>query len=256
MRTRVITPITSREFGIDAIQDIVKVARPDNQVDHVFIDHGPASIENEFEDALAMADTCAKVLEAEQEGIQAVMINCMGDPGVYAARHLVSIPVVGPFQAAAHIASTMGRTFSVVTVLEATLDGFRDRARLYGLESRLASVRSVDIPVLELEADRERMIRRLVEESVKTVKQDGADSVIFGCTGMAGVAEAVQAGVARAGYEVPVIDPAPVALKLAELMVDMRLLHSRRAFPFPSRKPIRGFEFLTRAMGDLAPSAE
>lgn len=248
MRTRIITPNTPRDYGTEAISDILKVARPDNRVDHVFIDYGPASLEDDFEDALAVPDVCAKAMQAEQDGIQAVVINCMGDPGMVATRHLVGIPVVGAYEASAHIAATMGRTFSVVTVTEAGCASFRDKALLYGLGSKLSSVRSVDIPVLELEQDRERMVRRLVEESIKAVKQDGADCVIFGCTGMAGVARTVQAGLAEAGCEVPVIDPAPVALKVAELMVDLQLLHSRKAYPVPSRKPIRGYEFLTKLM--------
>lgn len=248
MRTRIITPNTPRDYGIEAIQDILKVARPDNQVDHVFIDHGPASLEDDFEDALAVPAVCARALEAQQDGIQAVVINCMGDPGLFPARHLVSIPVVGAYEASAHVAATLGRTFTVVTVTEAGCASFRDKAMLYGLGTKLASVRSVDIPVLELEQDLERLVRRLVEESTRAVKQDGADCIIFGCTGMAGVAGAVQAGLAEAGCEVPVVDPAPVALKVAELMVDLQLMHSRKAFPFPTRKPIQGYDFLTRLL--------
>lgn len=219
----------------------MNVARADDQVDHVMIDEGPASIETEFEEAMAVPDTVRKIVEAEREGVDAVVINCMGDPGLYPARQAVAIPVVGPYQAAGHIASSLGHRFSVVTVLDSVVPMFWDRAAVYGFRSKLASVRTIDIPVLELEKDRERMTRDLVEAASAAVRDDKADVVIFGCTGMSGVAADVQRGLLARGLDVPVIDPAPMALKVAEVLVDLGVSQSRRAFPFPDQKPLPGY---------------
>jgi len=120
---------------------------------------------------------------------------------------------------------------------------------VYGVAGRMASVRSVDIPVLDLEADTERMVRRLVAESALAVRDDGADTVIFGCTGMTGVADRVRAGLLAAGFDVPVIDPMPVSLKILEAVVEGRLSQSRRAFMTPRPKACPGY-------ADLAGVAE
>lgn len=245
MRIRVVTPVTDRclvENG-ESIHDILAAARPDDQVDHVQIEHGPASIENEFEEAMAIPDTLRKIVEAERDGIDGVIINCMGDPGLYPARQLVSIPVVGPYQAAGHLASSLGHRFSVVTVVDSVVPMFWDRAAVYGFRDHLASVRVVDIAVLDLDRERDRMVSRLVEESARCVREDGADTIVFGCTGMTGVASRVAEALRSDGLDVPVIDPAPAALKLAELLVDMRLGQSRRAFPFPNAaKAMPGYD--------------
>jgi allantoin racemase len=40
-----------------------------------------------------------------------VVIDCMGDPGLFGARECVSIPVLGPMQTAMGIAAMMGHKF-------------------------------------------------------------------------------------------------------------------------------------------------
>ena len=52
-----------------------------------------------------------------------------------------------------HLASMLGHSFSVLTVLPRLRAQFETLAAVYGLKGKLASVRAVDIPVLELEDD-------------------------------------------------------------------------------------------------------
>lgn len=247
MRIRVVTPASAPGLGQghEAIADILAAARPDDRVEHVQIERGPASIESEYDEAMAVPDTLRLVREAEREGADGVVINCMGDPGLYAARQLVSIPVVGPYQAAGHLAAGLGHRFSVVTVVDAVVPMFWDRAAVYGFRDHLASVRVVGIAVLDLGASRARMTDRIVEEARRCVREDGADTILFGCTGMTGVARAVEAALLAEGIAVPVVDPAPAALKLCEILVDLRLAHSRRAFAPPAPKPVPGYPDLT-----------
>jgi allantoin racemase len=180
-------------------------------------------------------------VEAQKDGVDAVISNCMDDPGVEAAREWVSIPVIGPAETSMHIATMLGHRFSIIGVLEADERPFHDHARKAGLADRLASVRAINIPVLELE-DRAEAVRALVEQSVKAVQEDGAHVIIFGCTGMAGMAQEVEEGLKRAGItDVPVIDPAKLAFKIAEALADMGLSHSKRTYPTPPEKEIVGY---------------
>lgn len=243
MKVRVVTPITTP--GFTCADDFQPLARADCEVSHAQIERGPASIESEFDEMLAIPDTVAKILEAERDGVDAVVIDCMGDPGLAPGREAVDMLVLGPCQAALHVASLLAHTFSVVTVLDNLKVLFDDLARRYGLERQVASVRSVDIPVLELEADPERLRRALLEESVKAIEQDGAHAIVFGCTGMRGCADALRAGLAERGHgDVPVIDPVVAAFKLAEAIVDLGLTHSKRTYPAPRRKEVAGYDFV------------
>lgn len=244
MRLRVITPITTT--GFICVDQLAPLVRPDTELSYVEIENGPASIECDFDAMLATPDTVAHIIAAEQEGIDAVVINCMDDPGLRAAREMVEIPVLGPCETAMHLAAMLAHRFSVVTVLDHLEPQFVNHAKVYSVAEKLASVRSVSIPVLDLEADEARLIEALATQSARAVEEDGAHAIIFGCTGMLGVAEAVERQLEARGITgVPVLDPLVVALKFAESLVDLGLTHSKRTFPAPPRKAVKGYDRVT-----------
>jgi allantoin racemase len=250
MKIRVIVPLTTKEFVAATWPQYVAAARPDTEISVVGLDRGPASLESEYEDALAVPDILGKVSAAEAEGVDAVIIDCMADPGLSPARELASIPIIGPAQTSMHLAAILAHRFSVITVLERDIPLFYRLARRYGLNSNLASVRPVNIPVLELDRNRERLIGALVEQSVKAVLEDGAHIIVFGCTGMSGLAKEVEQALAEQGYAAPVVDPSLAALKLAEALVGMGLSHSKRTYPPPPPKEVIGYPQVANSASD------
>jgi allantoin racemase len=239
-RIRLVTPIVTEGFRTG--DDLGPLVGPDTEVSVAQIVTGPASIESELDEALAVPDTLRLLQEAEREGVGAVVIDCMGDPGLKAAREIVSIPVLGPAETSMHLAAMLGHRFSVVTVMDRIVPMFENSARLYGVAEKLASVRSVEIPVLDLERDPERLVEALVEESRRAIEEDGAHVIIFGCTGMLGCAARVEEGLLAAGRPgVPVIDPVPAALRVAAALLDLGLTQSKLTYPAPPAKRIVGF---------------
>jgi allantoin racemase len=240
MQIRVVTPITTT--GFTEASDFEPLARTDTGVSQTNLDVGPASIESAFDEVLAMPDTVAKVVQAQREGVDAVVIDCMGDPGLHAAREATSIPVLGPAQTSMHLAAMLAQNFSVITVLDAVVPLLENLAREYGLAQKLCSIRTVDIPVLELE-DRERMMGALVDEAIAAVAEDGAHAIVFGCTGMRGCAAELRSRLDGLGYPgIPVIDPVIAAFKIAEAIVDLGLAPSTRTYPTPRSKEIVGYD--------------
>ncbi len=239
MHIRVINPVITTRWEENTRRTYTNAARSGTQVSVVSLDWGTASIECYRDEALAVPDILAKVLQAEGEGADAVIIDCMDDPGLYAARELVSIPVVAPAEASMHLAAMLGHRFSVLTTLERDISMVEDQAARYGLSAKLASVRALNIPVLALSDDGEATLRVLIEVSEQAVREDGAHIIIPGCTGLAGLAPRVQTGLAERGCEVPVLDPPSVAMKLAESLVDLGQAHSKRTYPQPPAKEIR-----------------
>jgi allantoin racemase len=239
---RVVTPVVTE--GLHVPEDVRDLVGPDTEVSLVQIMSGPASIESAFDSVLAAPEVVGRVLEAERDGVDAVVIDCMDDPALEAAREAVSIPVLGPSQTSMHLASLLGHRFSIVTVLDRSVAPFEDQARRYGLEGNLASVRWISIPVLELDEDRDLVVSELVRESLAAIEQDGAHVVIFGCTGMLGCAAGVREGLRAAGWgSVPVIDPIPATLRVAEALVEAGLSHSKRTYPDPPVKARVGYGF-------------
>lgn len=221
----------------------------------VTLDRGPASIESEYEEALAAPDIVTKAREAEARGADAVVVSCMLDPGVAAAREVVSIPVFGPCQVSMHMAAMLGECFSVVTVLDRLVPLFRKRARVYGVGASFASARAIGVPVLDLDEDSGQTVRALADESMEAIDSDGADVVVLGCTGMAGMSRAVATLLLERGYEVPVIDPGTTTLKVAEAVADLGLTHSKTGYPFPPAKRMVGYPPVWRdaAVGTVTP---
>lgn len=243
MKIRIVTPITTHGFAsAEQFRDII---RPDTDLSHVEIDHGPASIECSWDEMLATPHTVGRIVEAERDGMDAVVINCMGDPGLQAGREAVAIPVIGPCEATMHLAAMLGHTFSVITVMKSLRRQFEEEAQRYGVAGKLASVRAVEIPVLDLEADQDRLVRLFADEAQAAVEHDGAHVMMFGCTGMLGIAGRVEAELATRGHaNVPVIDSMVWAIKLAEAMADMGVRHSKLTWPYPPAKPVAGYDYL------------
>jgi allantoin racemase len=238
MHIRVIVP-TLEDWGDDRGQVYGALARAGTRVSAVCVDWGPASIETYRDEALAVPDVLNKIVEAERAGVDAVVLDCMADPGLLPARELVCIPVVGPGQASMHLAAMLGHRFSVITVFDARAPSVEERVVRYGLSEKLASVRGINIPVLELYDNPERTLQAVVAVAERAVREDGAHVIIPGCTGLAGLAPRIQACLAERGYLVPVLDPPSVAVKTAEMLVDLGQSHSKRTFPNPPIKKIR-----------------
>jgi len=239
MHVRVISPVITKEWEEGTWSSYAMAARQGTQVSVVSLDWGTASIESYRDEALVVPDILAKVVLAERTGVDAVIINCMADPGLYAARELVRIPVVGPAEASMHLAAMLGHRFSVLALLDSDVPNIEDQAARYGLSTRLASVRPIHCLVLELHKDIDAVVPVLIESGERAVQEDGAHVLIPGCTGLAGLSPRIQAGLAKRGCEVPVLDPPAVAMKLAESLVELHCTHSRRTYCYPPSKEIR-----------------
>jgi allantoin racemase len=83
--------------------------------------------------------------------------------------------------------------------------------------------------VLEL-SDFDKLISAIYGESKKAIEQDGAEAIVLGCTGMAGVAEAIRVKLQGDGYDVPVVDPTLAAVKLLEVYGQLGLRPSKLTY--------------------------
>lgn len=91
-------------------------------------------------------------------------------------------------------------------------------------QKKLSSVRALNIPVAELRDDPDATCIYLKKVCAEAVAEDGIDTVVLGCLGLAQYGEEVEK---ECG--VKVIDPAFVALGCAELAARLTLKPSRRS---------------------------
>lgn len=166
-------------------------------------------------DLVAAAHTLA-AMRAEEEGFDAVAMGCLMEPGVAAAREMLSIPVVGEAQAAMHMAALVAPKFSFVGP---DADGSTkfELARYYGFSNHLVSVRDVGASSPSFAAEEEGLTERMVQQAELAIEKDGARAIIG--YGSLSVIHAM-----RAALKVPVINPVTAGILLAEMVVRARLL--------------------------------
>lgn len=206
------------------------------------IDAGKLLMDSYYNFALYEPFIIQQGVQAEEEGYDAVAVDTVSDVGVNALRSRLSIPVIGPGQAAYAVASMLGRRFSILTrwdrwawLHDASLDA-------YGLRSQCVSIRAPKLPSEVVEAlpgKHAGEAAALIEghpdywplflgEAQAAIRDDGADVLILASMTMQEAVEYVAPKI-----DVPLIDPGPLALKMLELWVSLGLTHSKAAWPSP-----------------------
>ncbi len=141
----------------------------------------------------AAASDCA--LHGEPD---AILLGCFGDPGIEALREAIGRPVVGLAEAALREAASHGR-FAIVTGGVAWRPMLERLARSLGWGERLVGVHAFEATGAQLAADPDAAIESL--RSACRVASAGADAVVLGGAGLAGMAARI-----ASSLDVPLID--------------------------------------------------
>ena len=233
MRIKVINPNTSAEMTTLIDGCAKAVAGPGTTVVAVSPTMGPASIESHYDEALAVPGLLDEIRHGDPA--DAYIIACFGDPGLDAARELAPGPVIGIAEAAMRTATYVARSFSIVTTLGRTMGRAHELVDRYGVRAYCRSVRACEIAVLDLDTDPDAA-KRILTECRRAIEQDGAESIVLGCAGMADLCSELSAELG-----VPVIDGVVAAVAVAEGLVRIGVSTSRQGeYARPPAKPYTG----------------
>lgn len=237
MRIRIIRP-AAREFRPLSPSELdehekewQRFASPGTEMEEVRVMKGAETIESMYDAEIAAPFILEEVKRAGHDGVDGVIIHCMADPVLFAARELVDIPVLGEGLACFVTAVTLGDKFSVISPRPGADMLYRSRLRVYGLEQHLASIRSFDIPVTDLRRDLKGLKQAMIDEGKRAVGDDGADVIVPGCGEIYGIAQELTEELG-----VPVLDPRATVVKFAEMLIGLSLSHSKKAYPPPPEK--------------------
>ncbi|MFM1652657.1 aspartate/glutamate racemase family protein [Brevibacillus sp. B_LB10_24] len=242
MKIKIINPNTTPSMTRNAEIAGQKYARPETEVFAVNPKTGPESIESYYDEYLAIPGLLEEIIKGDrEEGVDAFVIACFGDPGLWAAREVTVKPVLGIAEAAIATAKLIAPNFSIVSILDRSRHMSEGVVRMHGAEGFCKSIRSTGLSVLDFERDPERGLQALAETSRKAVEEDGAECILLGCAGFVTFVEDLQKELG-----VPVMDGVSPAVKLAECLVDMGSQTSKAlSWSAPERKQLKGFsEFL------------
>ena len=188
---------------------------------------GPLSLETAKDEIQALPGTAQNLLAAQEQGIDAGVIGCAVDPGYHTLRELVAFPLIGPGHTSIYTAAILGNRFSIYTPVESTIAPTQKLVEDTGLAGQLGSIRPINLKVLEIRAQPEKTLDKLVSIGERMIAEDNADALILCCMSIAfqNVANELSQ---RLG--VSVIDPVSVSITLAESLARIGLTHSPRFY--------------------------
>jgi Asp/Glu/hydantoin racemase len=220
MKLLIVNPNTSAHVTDVIAREARRVASPGTEVIAVTARFGASYIETHGEAAVA-AHATLEALAGHSTGCNAAIIAAFTDPGIDGAREILDVPVVGIAQAAMATASLLGSRFSLVSVSRRMVPLFRACVDRYGMGSRLASIRMLDVPLADIATVQVDLEARIVELCHRAADEDGADVVILAGGPLAGLASRVAGRIAA-----PVVDGTTSAVHLAEALA---ATHTRRS---------------------------
>jgi Asp/Glu/hydantoin racemase len=199
--------------GIDAAMAPLRMAGgPD--IECLSLPSGPAGIQTQ-QDVESVALPLATLARSLQARAAAFVIACFSDPGLYAVREAVKVPVLGIMESGILSALTMGQRVGVIAILDGSIPRHLRAYGAMGVQSRLAGELAIGLNVSEL-SQSERTLARMTEVGRRLRDERGADVIVMGCAGMAQYRQALQQALG-----IPVVEPSQAAVAMAIGRVQM-----------------------------------
>lgn len=158
-----------------------------------------------YEDQALAAPGMARLLRENHETFDAFVVACHCDPNLDLMKEMSRKPVVGIGEASMKTATMLGHRFSVVSTTARSIPNKEALIERYGLRGALASVRAPEEEGLGGDLE-----EKFFWTAKAAVDEDGAEVIVLGCAGLAGLDKRLQA---RLG--VPVLDGVVCALIMA-----------------------------------------
>lgn len=229
-KIKVIVPVATSVWN-ESIRKVYETYKDrDTIIDIKNLDSGAEAIEQEYDEIWSELPTLKEAEKAQDENYDGVIIYCFNDPAVRAAKEKLSIPVVGLMEAAVNIAMLLGRKFSIITTTKRGIGTTEDLLKMYGFYEKCASIRVVEMDVLEL-SDKGKLEEMALRVSKYAIENDNADVLILGCGSMLDISGSISKNLG-----IPVIEPGVAALKLCEDLIEIKICQSKKAFPSPDEK--------------------
>ncbi|MFN3268292.1 MAG: aspartate/glutamate racemase family protein [Zestosphaera sp.] len=224
----VLNPVNTDIWNELTLTYVKKVVSPEVEVFVRSLSRGPPAIESEYDKDLAAPYVIDEVLKAAEEGFHAVIINCFDDPGLRASREVSKILVLGIGETSLTVATLLGYRIAVIsTGSRYSRTAYYRKAIELGIEKRVVYASGIDVRVLDLRKDLNMVKKAILDEAKKAINDFGAEVIVLGCGGLIGLSEELSELLG-----VPVIDPTLITVKVAEVLIKLKLRHYTYTSPY------------------------
>lgn len=188
---------------------------------------GPDNTDSYTDEVFAGPDMIRQCIKAEKDGYDAIVIYCFNDIVINAVRENVSIPVIGPGETTIGLAGILFSKFAIIATQKEHIKMFyHELSSNCVVREKMTSIRSLDIPLVDLRKNPEKTFERIVEVCEEAIQEEQIDGAILGCLAMASFGAKVEQAL-----PIKVLDPAFVAVAFAEMAVRLNLRHSPLIYP-------------------------
>lgn len=182
----VINPNSSEAMTRDIQATVEYAVDKEWAIDVVRMPGSPHVLESFTDYTLAGAQVVAYLRELQNQGpfpYDGVLLACMGDPCLYAAKEVCPVPLVGIAEAGLSMALLAGYKFSILASSQKAKPMMESMVMMYGLTDRMASVETFAQPIDAFMED-SQVLRDGIRRTAEQAAAKGADVLLLGCAGM------------------------------------------------------------------------
>lgn len=218
LRLAVISPVVPTG-AIDVEASLTPLRTGTVEIRNFFLEAGPPCIETEADVQACLPGLLAIGERLAGERWHGLVINCMCDPGVQELRARIAVPVFGPAETSMRAIAAAGGRFSVLDVVADGRQLVEEQVGRFGVHENYVSHRSIDVPVLELFSDPAATVAALEEAAIAALS-DGANTLLFGCTGLANLVNRLRSLLAVHGLHPLTVEPLATSIQVARSLLD------------------------------------
>lgn len=212
MRILLINSNTNTSVTDKIKEEAKRFAGPDTNIDATNSHFGADIIATRAEAAIsqhALVDACARY----GDKADAIIVGMSLDSGVWAAREMMEIPVIGMSEAALHMASLHGNRIGLL-VFGGVTQTYREMVESYGYANRLGALEALGITPQEHLRDPGAVEDKIVERCEELAENGTIDSVI-----LVGAVAVGLPGKLQSRLSIPAFEGISCAVLLAESLV-------------------------------------
>ncbi|MGQ9647536.1 MAG: aspartate/glutamate racemase family protein [Thermodesulfobacteriota bacterium] len=236
MKIKVIIPVSTNKWDENVESDYKRIKHPETSIHIVHLSHGPEAIQSEYDEANVTPFILEEVSVSVQKAYHAIIIYCFSDPALAASREISTLPVLGIGESSQLFAMALADRIGILATVEQTIPKIRRKLAARGISSRFPSIQALNIPVLEYDHP-EKVLDQARRTASLMVNQDRVEALILGCGSLFNLKERLEEDLS-----LPVVVPGEVALKHAEMVVELGLSHSKKSFMTPLPVKMHGLK--------------
>lgn len=189
-------------------------------------------VNGELSYAISTPALVRKIVWAEENGYDAVVVRNAFDPAVEAARLAVRIPVIGICRVTMLVAASLADRIGVTVPFDGYVPWTRRLMSTYRVDHFVTDVRSLSLPSIH-GVDRSTLHDAAYRQCVRVMRglvdETGAECLVP--LGAAVVPSIVSPQELETELGVPVLNTNAIGIRFAEMCVAFRMSHSPRAYP-------------------------